>query len=46
MFKLKKKIKNFFQLINFEIDDNDLEQIHDEIDLILLLMEVFQVKYD
>lgn len=38
MYKLKKKVKNFFQLINFEIDDTDLEQIHDEIDLILLLM--------
>ena len=46
MSKLKKKVESFFETIRFDIDLDDLDKIADEIDLILLIMEAFQIKYD
>ena len=46
MSKLKKKVESFFETIRFDIDLDDLDKIADEIDLILLIMEAFKIKYD
>jgi hypothetical protein len=41
MKKLKKKVTAFLEQINFEVQPEDMDKIEDEIEIILLLMDIF-----
>lgn len=46
MRKLRKKVSNFLDQINFEIQADDMEKIEDEIEIILFLIDIFEEKFN
>ena len=46
MKKLKKRIRKFLEVLEYEISDEDLNNIDDEVEIILFLIDVFSDKYN
>lgn len=46
MKRLRKKVTNFLELINFEIPGDEMEKIEDEIEIILFLLDIFEEKFN
>lgn len=46
MKKLRKKVSNFLEQINFEIPAEEMEKIEDEIELVLFLLDIFEEKFN
>lgn len=46
MKKLKKRIRKFLTVLEYEITDEDLSKIDDEVEMILFLIDVFSDKFN
>lgn len=46
MKQLKKKVANFLKLINFDLPQEQMEKIEDEIEIILFLLDIFEQKFN
>lgn len=46
MKKLKKKVQKFVQLLEFELSEEDINKIEDEIEIVFFLIDIFTEKYN
>jgi ferritin-like metal-binding protein YciE len=46
MAKMKKKVKKFVETLSFELSDDDLSKIDDEVGLIFFLIDIFTERYN